>query len=85
MMDIGDLVLWREDVLAFFLVPSSSVDNITSQIGVIIGEGEMDNREYYEIIWSTTEAKGTFSEYIFKEDMDVWFYTVPKTKNDDKV
>ena len=80
-MEVGDLVLWREDVLAFFLIPSASADNISSQIGIIIGEGALEGREYYEIIWSTVEAKGTFSEYIFKEDLDIWFYTVPKTKN----
>ena len=80
-MEIGDLVLWKEDVLAFFLIATKDINRISSQIGIVIGEGDHDGREYFEIIWSTTKAKGTYAEYIYKEDMDVWFYTIPKTKN----
>ena len=81
-MEIGDLVLWREEILAFFLLSSEDVGKITSHIGIIVGEGESDDdREYFEIIWAIASSSKTYTEYIFKDDMDNWFYTIPKTKN----
>ena len=82
-MEIGDLVLWREEVLAFFLLSSEDVSKITSHIGIIVGEGvhDDDDREYFEIIWAISSSNKTYIEYIFKEDMDNWFYTIPKTKS----
>ena len=81
-MEIGDLVLWKEEVLSFFLLSSENVDNITSHIGIIVGEGGDDEgREYFEIIWAVSKANKTYIEYIFKEDMENWFYTIPKTKS----
>ena len=81
-MDIGDLVLWREEVLAFFLLPAEDVNKITSHIGIIVAEGvDDDDREYFEIIWAISSSSKTYVEYIFKEDMENWFYTIPKTKS----
>jgi biotin synthase-related radical SAM superfamily protein len=81
-MEVGDLVLWKEEVLAFFLIPVEEVDRITSHIGIIVGEGiSEDDREYFEIVWAVSKANKTFVEYIFKDDMDNWFYTIPKTKS----
>jgi len=81
-MEIGDLVLWREEVLSFFLLSSEDVENITSHIGIIVGEGDDDEgREYFEIIWAISSSSKTYTEYIFIDDMDNWFYTIPKTKN----
>ena len=81
-MDIGDLVLWREEILAFFLLPAEDVENIASHIGIIVGEGDDDDgREFFEIIWAVSKVNKTYVEYIFKEDMENWFYTIPKTKS----
>ena len=81
-MEIGDLVLWREEVLSFFLLSAEDVDTITSHIGIIVAEGvSEDDREYFEIIWAVSKANKTYVEYIFKEDMENWFYTIPKTKS----
>jgi hypothetical protein len=81
-MEVGDLVLWKEEVMAFFLIPVEEVDRITSHIGIIVGEGiSEDDREYFEIVWAVSKANKTFVEYIFKDDMDNWFYTIPKTKS----
>ena len=81
-MEVGDLVLWKEEVLAFFLIPVDDVDRITSHIGIIVAEGISDDeREYFEIIWAVSKANKTYVEYIFKEDMENWFYTIPKTKS----
>ena len=81
-MEIGDLVLWREEVLAFFLLSAEDTNRITSHIGIIVGEGVSDDdREYFEIIWAVSKTNKTYIEYIFKEDMENWFYTIPKTKS----
>ena len=81
-MEIGDLVLWKEEILAFFLLSSEDIGNISSHIGIIVGEGASDDgREYFEIIWAVSKANKTYIEYIFKEDMENWFYTIPKTKS----
>ena len=81
-MEIGDLVLWREEILAFFLLPAEDVEHITSHIGIIVGEGARDDdREFFEIIWAVSKASKTYVEYIYKDDMEAWFYTIPKTKS----
>jgi len=72
-MKIGDLILWKQEVLTNFLIPSAELDVYSRHIGLIFEERKRDGHEVFRIIWIASEKNESYIEEVFKSDIDDWF------------
>ena len=78
-MKIGDLILWKQDTLRAFLVPSAEVDEYSKHIGLIFEERIRDGKEVFRIIWVVASGGESYIEEVFKADIDNWFDVISKS------
>ena len=78
-MKIGDLILWKQEVLRAFLVPSEELKSYARHIGLIFEEHCRDGHEVYRIIWITSDSADSYIEEVFKTDIHNWFDVISKS------
>ena len=78
-MKIGDLILWKQEVLRAFLVPSEELNEYARHIGLIFEERCRDGHEVYRVVWITSDKGESYIEEVFKTDIDSWFDVISKS------
>jgi hypothetical protein len=78
-MKIGDLILWKQEVLRAFLIPSEELKGYSEHIGLIFEERHRDGHEVYRIIWITSDRGDSYIEEVFKTDINNWFDVISKS------